>query len=295
MRTGPGLSTCLGRLRGAEAGSTFADPVSPRRVKRIDDHLESELCGYCGAGLDARYYFCTRCAVPYKSEESVLPKVRPPYLTIGGSIARQAPMVWRMFWTYVAVIVAASVVPLMLSGGDRPELQLVIGSLILLSTTVFYACFHWKALVMQLERPGFDRPAAWLALLAVLPLGWLNLAYHDLVPRVLAGAEDDAMRELTGGMDIECLVILLCVTPAVVEEIAFRGLVQHWLQLATRPLVAVALSAALFTALHFSIVSAPMIFALGCLLGWAKWRTGSLYPSILVHFTYNAIAVAHFR
>ena len=32
----------------------------------------------------------------------------------------------------------------------------------------------------------------------------------------------------------------------------------------------------------------------GNLLGWVKWKTGSLYPSILLHFLHNLIVLEVF-
>ena len=55
-----------------------------------------------------------------------------------------------------------------------------------------------------------------------------------------------------------------------------------------------ALASALFTMLHFSVISAPYLFAVGMLLGWTKYRTGSLYPSILLHFLHNYVVVEFF-
>ena len=33
----------------------------------------------------------------------------------------------------------------------------------------------------------------------------------------------------------------------------------------------------------------------GLLLGWVKWKTGSLYPSMLIHFLHNYIVLEYFE
>ena len=91
------------------------------------------------------------------------------------------------------------------------------------------------------------------------------------------------------------MIVLFCLFPAVVEEIAFRGLVQHWLQTAISPLKAMLPASALFTALHFSVLGAPYLFMVGMLLGWAKWKTGSLYPSMVIHFLHNLVVIEYFN
>ena len=96
------------------------------------------------------------------------------------------------------------------------------------------------------------------------------------------------------GLSQASLIILFCICPAIVEEIAFRGLVQHWLQAALTPLKAMVLASALFVALHFSIISLPYLFGLAMLLGWTKYKTGSLYPAMLIHFLHNYVVLEFF-
>ena len=72
------------------------------------------------------------------------------------------------------------------------------------------------------------------------------------------------------------LVFSFCVFPAVTEEIAFRGLLQHWLQLAIKPIHAMTVASALFAAVHFSVLSFPYLLLAGMLMGWTKYKTGSL-------------------
>jgi len=134
-----------------------------------------------------------------------------------------------------------------------------------------------------------------LGLLALVPLLAINYTYHGWLLREL-GAKSrwlpGRLRQL--GLGEPGLIFFLCVFPAVLEEISFRGLVQHWLQIAVRPVRAIVLASCLFTVLHFSILSAPYIFAVGMVLGWVKWKTGSLYPGILIHFIHNLIVVEFF-
>jgi membrane protease YdiL (CAAX protease family) len=48
-------------------------------------------------------------------------------------------------------------------------------------------------------------------------------------------------------------------------------------------------------ALHFSVLSAPYLLLVGMLLGWAKLKTGSLYPTMLIHFLHNFIVITFFH
>ena len=252
-------------------------------------------CAYCGAPLDPGYYFCSACATPYKDVEHVLPPVRPELLTEGVLIAKKAPHVAPLFWTYFAVVLGTAVVCFLLFQGDEPAAALLVQSAALLVTTCVFAAMYWPSLAVQFKRIGFLRPAALAGLLALGPVLAINYYYHGWILRAL-GRERIPLAErlLESGLGEPALIVLICVLPAVIEEIAFRGLVQHWLHIAVRPATALMLASALFTLLHFSVVSAPYLFAVGMLLGWTKWKTGSLYPSMLIHFLHNFVVLEFF-
>ncbi len=142
-------------------------------------------------------------------------------------------------------------------------------------------------------RFGFTHPAAWLGLLMLGPLLLVNYGYHSWIIDLIG--EDAAVSHWAklseAGLDHGSILFGMCVFPAVTEEIAFRGLLQEWLQRAIKPKRAIIVASFLFTALHFSIISAPYLFCVGAVLGWMKWKTGSLYPSIILHFFHNFIVI----
>ena len=254
-----------------------------------------DLCPYCGARLDPLFYFCTHCATPYKAVEAVLPHARPVRLTEGELIEMKAPHVAPMFWTYVAVVVGTAVFSMQVFTYRRPDLALIFQTTAIFITTCVFASLHWTSLAVQFRRFGFLNASAWVALLAILPaLLLVNYLYHGFLVHEL-DIKDALLttRLRKAGVGEAALVFIFCALPAVTEEVAFRGLVQHWLQTALRPARALVLASALFMALHFSVLSAPYLFAVGMLLGWAKWKTGSLYPSMLIHFLHN-LAVLEF-
>jgi uncharacterized protein len=247
-------------------------------------------CSYCRAALDPRYYFCRRCATPYQHVEAVLPAMPPAPLSERQLIRRKAPHVWPMFWTYVAVVLGSAVLGLAFHGLVGRDVLLLMQVGLLALVTIIFASLHWPSLVPQLSRSGFGRPAAWVALVLLGPLLYINYLYHVALLGA-TGLEDPL---LAGGYSLLAVTVLYAVFPAVTEEIAFRGLLQHWLSAAIRPWRAVLLASALFMVMHFSLASAPYLFAVGLLLGWARWKTGSLYPPMLLHFLHNFIVVVAF-
>ena len=93
-----------------------------------------------------------------------------------------------------------------------------------------------------------------------------------------------------GGLLFNLLIIALI--PAVGEELTFRGVLQQSLTRGLKnPHMAIWLSAALFSFIHFQFYGfLPRMF-LGLLLGYLFYTTGSLWTSILMHFLNNGTAV----
>ena len=141
----------------------------------------------------------------------------------------------------------------------------------------------------------FFHPWAWYGLGLLIPLLFLNYGYGELI-RQLAGeamSDVDPFLELRKAVGPWGMILLIAVFPGVTEEVAFRAMVQHWLQIAIKPRHAIILASALFMALHFNILGAPYLFMVGCLLGWVKYKTGSLYPSMLIHGLHNYVVIAY--
>ena len=93
-----------------------------------------------------------------------------------------------------------------------------------------------------------------------------------------------------GGLLLNLLVIALI--PAVGEELSFRGVLQQGLMRRVKsPHVAILLSAAIFSFIHFQFYGfLPRMF-LGILLGYMFYITRSLWTSIAMHFVNNGTAV----
>ena len=92
-----------------------------------------------------------------------------------------------------------------------------------------------------------------------------------------------------GGLLLNLLVIALI--PAIGEELTFRGVLQQGLMRKMNPHVAIVISAAIFSFIHFQFYGfLPRMF-LGLLLGYMFYITDSLWTSILMHFVNNGTAV----
>ena len=81
-------------------------------------------------------------------------------------------------------------------------------------------------------------------------------------------------------------IVAFCAVPACVEEFAYRGVVLGLLRKFGDGF-AIITSAILFGMMHGNLVQMPFAFIVGLILGYLVVRTGSLLPSILLHFFNN--------
>ena len=149
-------------------------------------------------------------------------------------------------------------------------------------------------------RPVRPRALAGALLVAVggIPLGWaigwlqLRLGLFQLPEGLLGRLEE--LVTATDARRLAWLLFLTALTPAVCEELVFRGVLFQSLRREMTAGRTVAATALVFGLFHVSSESAirllPTAF-LGVLLGFVAWRTRSVYASMLMHFVMNGMAV----
>ena len=120
-------------------------------------------------------------------------------------------------------------------------------------------------------------------------LTWLEDWIKSLEETAKAATEKMLNVDTIGGLLLNMVVVALI--PAVGEELTFRGVLQQSLTRKMNPHVAIILSAAIFSFIHFQFYGfLPRLF-LGILLGYMFYITGSLWTSITMHFVNNGTAV----
>ena len=83
---------------------------------------------------------------------------------------------------------------------------------------------------------------------------------------------------------------VVCVIAPVVEELTFRGL-GYTLLVRFGVWPAILLTGLAFGLAHGLVDGLPELVLFGCMLAWLRSRTDSVYPAMLVHGTFNAIAL----
>jgi tetratricopeptide (TPR) repeat protein/membrane protease YdiL (CAAX protease family) len=86
-------------------------------------------------------------------------------------------------------------------------------------------------------------------------------------------------------------VLCVVVVAPVAEEVLFRGLIYGALEGRVRIVGAILGSAFIFALVHLQVVHFAPILFLGVVLGWARWKTGSLGLPILLHILNNGFAL----
>jgi membrane protease YdiL (CAAX protease family) len=96
---------------------------------------------------------------------------------------------------------------------------------------------------------------------------------------------------LESGLGVSFNLIALALIPAFCEELLFRGYAQRQFERASGAAGGILLSGILFGFYHLRPSQFLPLALLGLYLAYLTWRTGSLWPAILVHLFHNGLAV----
>ncbi len=101
---------------------------------------------------------------------------------------------------------------------------------------------------------------------------------------------------LTGNNILEMILIVITVaiTPAICEELFFRGFVQKSFEFKLKPFWAIFLTALFFGIYHFNPYGLLPLIVIGMYLGFAVYLTDSIIVSMALHFLNNFISVMAF-
>ncbi len=115
----------------------------------------------------------------------------------------------------------------------------------------------------------------------------------------IGGLSDDKLQaakaaaEKLKSVPLVLLLVAFAVTPAVIEELCFRGYLYSSVRQHSSPWKTILVTAVVFGLFHVLTGSVLLIerFApttmMGIFIGWVSSRTGSVYTGMLIHFIYN--------
>lgn len=127
-----------------------------------------------------------------------------------------------------------------------------------------------------------------VVLISTIIINLISSIFQDAVGITFeSGLEDMAVE---GPLSAVVLTFTLAVIPAIVEEFCIRGVVLQPLR-RYGDKFAIVMSAAIFSILHGNMVQIPYTLVAGIYFGYLCVATGSLWPSIILHFINNMFSV----
>lgn len=237
----------------------------------------------------------------------------PPWLTaVLGLIA--AVLLFQLVITPIVLVVL-----LVLSGIPAEEIAQNLQTLfseqvriVLSANTVGQvlglAAFAWGMARLHTREAGaflrLRAPEAGLLGLSVVGLAalmpvvqWLGTVNQQLpLPewwQALEQSQIDLIEQvLSSDLGFTFSLVVLAITPALCEELLFRGYVQRQAERSMGAAWGIVFVGFTFGLFHLRLSQIVPLSLLGVYLAYLTWRTGSLWPAILVHFLNNGFAVA---
>lgn len=152
------------------------------------------------------------------------------------------------------------------------------------------------------RRLGFLRPEVPASTIALAVLGTLGVHFLiGVVAGQLIDKPSSALEALSRmfteprGLAAVGVGFMMSVLPGLCEETLFRGFTQRGLLRRWPPSVAIGVTSLFFALAHFDVQHSLAVVPLGAWLGFVAWKTGSVWPSVLAHFTNNAVSFVTIR
>jgi len=251
------------------------------------------ICSVCGGELRAAARFCTFCgkraspAEPNLTPAAELESAPPDSASASTNRWHELRVVGWLFGLLLLSSlvwgIAYSIEP---NGDFLPWTTLIEGLVI-----VGFAGYYRREIVPLLLPSSFDRNARdRLAIATLIQFALLGAAFYLLhktgVP--FERITDEMQRHHYG---LWQLIAFYSLAPAVLEEIAFRGIIFNRLSLVLGEREAWLVQAAFFSVLHLSPVIFLTHFGMGLIFGWLRMRTRSLLPGMVLHGVWNASVI----
>lgn len=171
-------------------------------------------------------------------------------------------------------------------------LSFICGAIIVVALTVFFS--RRQSSVRELVYVG--KPSASTVIFAFFVGISLNFATSHLLTllpqRLVESYKETASDALQG--PLVWYVLAAVVMAPVIEELIFRAMIVSRLSTSVGNFGAVAISSAIFGAVHGHIVWSSYAFLLGLLLGSVFVRTRSLAVSIAMHTGFNLVSLTSY-
>ena len=138
---------------------------------------------------------------------------------------------------------------------------------------------------------GFTLPAAFLLAALLHPTAMtISTQLQELYPAP-EQLQIMVQKLINDAPNIWALLLVLALTPAICEELAFRGFILSGLRHLGHPSWAILLTSLLFGVAHGIIQQSIAASIVGCVIGYLAVQSGSILTCILFHLTHNSLAI----
>ena len=127
-----------------------------------------------------------------------------------------------------------------------------------------------------------------LVILVTLPFQWM---FPSLFNKEAVEKRANDLFDAAQGGWIVLLFFVVVICAPLVEEIVYRGFIQHNLAVAYGARISLLLASFWFAAVHLQLAEFPGLFAFALVLGVCFSRTKRLGLSIVTHVSFNATAL----
>jgi sodium transport system permease protein len=237
-------------------------------------------------------YILVRKTIPLLNREDILiPHEAEPSITGVYSYA----MARRGYIFYVILWLAMFFVASKLQGYDLVSGLLITEYVLILGASLVFA---FRARMPMREAFSFKRPRAKDCLgavalgISVPMLMPLYLKLQNQFLRFPKSLEDlfEKTFDITQ-MNVLLAFFLFSLSPAICEELMFRGVLTHSLRSRYSKLWLILVVGLLFGLFHFNIYRLIPTALIGFVLTYLVVRTGSIFPPMVMHMTNNAVAL----
>lgn len=147
---------------------------------------------------------------------------------------------------------------------------------------------------LQLKKPQWS--ALGMAALLAVVIHPAAMAFSVFVGKTYPPAPQMAeqlqkLTEMFAGVSPLALILALAVTPAICEELAFRGFILSGLRHTGRKWTAILVSSVFFGAAHGILQQSISATVLGIILAYITIQSGSIFPAMAYHVIHNSLAL----
>lgn len=155
---------------------------------------------------------------------------------------------------------------------------------------------HWKDFLRIRHVEGKIIFWSVLGLVTLYPLIAFSAELNGWLPAPQFVQEMDKLREefilgILKESSVWINLLAIALTPAICEEVLFRGYIQRQVERSITPFWAIVVTGTVFGMYHMSYAQVLPLSLIGIYLCWLTWKTGSILPAVVVHFVNNGFSV----